>query len=57
MDASHNDTIPTGSLKFHGCIDGGFTRLSVDENGLKFYYYFGNNTNPVYMTNTFQPRM
>ena len=56
MDVSHNDTIPSGSLKFHGCENGGFSRLSVDENGLKFYYYFGNDTNPVYETNTFQPR-
>merc|ERR1719203_1195441 len=38
---NHNGTIPTNSLIFHGCEDGGFTRIKVDEKGMRVYYYFG----------------
>eukprot|EP00483_Globobulimina_turgida_P001010 UN01012 len=51
----HIDTIPEGSLKFHGCDDGGFTRISIDWTGMHVYYYFGSSRKIQYET-FFLPR-
>ena len=53
----HLSDIPANSLKFHGCNDGGFTQVHVDENGLYVNYYFGNDTNIQFTTPIFKPRM
>ena len=52
----HSDTIPSGSLKFHGCDDGGFTRVYIDSDGMKVYYYYGKSTNVEYTVSTHKPR-
>ena len=52
----HESDIPAGSLKFHDCNNGGFTRVHIDNNGLFVDYYFGNDTKPYYKTKTFSPR-
>ena len=38
---AHTDTIPKGSLQFHGCKDGGFTRMEVNDDGMTVFYYDG----------------
>eukprot|EP01084_Bolivina_argentea_P117700 208972_1 len=53
----HEKDIPIGSLKFHDCNDGGFTRVHIDKDGLFVDYYFGNDTNVYFKTQTFKPRM
>lgn len=40
----HSSKIPSGSLKFHGCQQGGFTRLAVNDTSMNIYYYYGNST-------------
>ena len=52
LHTDHNATIPENSLIFHGCEDGGFTRIQVDKTGMGVYYYFGSDTNVKYTVPT-----
>ena len=51
----HSNTIPKNSLKFHGCDDGGFTRIKIDSTGMTVTYYYGKSTNPQYSV-SYKPR-
>eukprot|EP01083_Nonionella_stella_P249454 862577_1 len=53
---AHTNTIPKNSLKFHGCNDGGFTRIRVDYSGLQTFYYYGKNSDVVYTVDKRKPR-
>jgi len=52
----HMNTIPKDSLKFHGCDDGGFTRIKVDSDGMTIYYYYGKSTEVKYQVPTRKSR-
>ena len=53
---AHRLVIPKDSLKFHGCGNGGFTHININENSnMTVSYYFGNSTKIQYST-TFEPR-
>eukprot|EP01084_Bolivina_argentea_P304912 526684_1 len=47
---SNTNTIPKNSLKFHGCENGGFTRITVNETAMYVYYYYGSSTKIQYQT-------
>jgi len=53
---SHSNTIPKDSLKFHGCEDGGFTRIRVDKDGMAIYYYYGKSSEVKYTVPTRKSR-
>jgi len=53
---AHSNTIPKDSLKFHGCDQGGFTRIRVDYSGLTTYYYYGSDSKVKYTVPTRKPR-
>eukprot|EP01083_Nonionella_stella_P087576 243705_1 len=53
----HEKDIPSGSLKFHDCNNGGFTKVHIDKYGLYVDYYFGNASNSYFTTPTFKPRL
>jgi len=52
----HIGTIPRGSLKFHGCDQGGLVRISVDAKGLTTYFYYGSSNQLQYSTAVQPPR-
>ena len=47
--------VPDRWIRFHGCNDGGFAVMNVKDT-MNVTYYFGNDTKPVYTTQTFLPR-
>lgn len=36
--------MPKDSLKYHECVDGGYTRALFDTNGMQVFYYTGQGT-------------
>ena len=52
----HAKDIPSDWVKFHGCKDGGFTKIHIDRDGLAVEYYFGNDSQIQFVTPTFKPR-
>lgn len=52
---AHKHSVPSGSLKYHGCNDGGFVRVDVDDSVLNVNYYLSNSDHPVFEVG-FKPR-
>jgi tartrate-resistant acid phosphatase type 5 len=53
---AHSGSIPKNSLKFHGCSDGGFTRINIGAKGMYTEYYYGSGTKVEFTTHTVKPR-
>eukprot|EP01083_Nonionella_stella_P158297 515060_1 len=56
-DVTYNDTVPAQWVKFHGCQDGGFNRLRINETGAFVEYYYGNSSKVQFVGDVIPPRL